>query len=141
LSYSSRIAELLTGQLNKFVTLNRHQLAGQAANLDFWLLEVRHCLAVIDGYRERFERMRTAQENHVQGHATAEFPLNINLQDRERDLEPFKRPEQLRPVNDKKLRQSRGDLCEATYRFLLRCCNQGLISEAVLRASCESLEI
>ena len=56
MSYSSQIADLLAAQLTKFVTLNRHQLAGQASNLDFWLLEVRHCLAVIDGYRERFEQ-------------------------------------------------------------------------------------
>jgi hypothetical protein len=62
MSYSSQIADLLAAQLTKFVTLHRHQLAGQAANLDFWLVEIRHSLAMIDGYRERFERMKAAQE-------------------------------------------------------------------------------
>jgi hypothetical protein len=42
--YSSDIAMLLAEQLAKFATLNRHQLAGQVANIDFWLGEVRHCL-------------------------------------------------------------------------------------------------
>jgi hypothetical protein len=51
---------LVTAQLAKFATLNRHQLAGQVANLDFWLAEARHWLDVIDGYRPRFERLKAA---------------------------------------------------------------------------------
>jgi hypothetical protein len=49
MAYSSDITKTLTLQIRKFVTLNRHQLAGQVANLDFWLAKVRHCLDVIDG--------------------------------------------------------------------------------------------
>ena len=36
MSYMTEIGEVLGKQLMKFVTLNRHQLAGQAANLAFW---------------------------------------------------------------------------------------------------------
>ena len=64
MSFSTDIAELVANQLSRFVTLNRHQLAGQAANLDFWLGEVQHALAVIDGYGVRFTRMHAAQEQH-----------------------------------------------------------------------------
>ncbi len=49
MAYSSDITKILTDQITKFVTLNRHQLAGHVANLDFWTGEVRHCLNVIDG--------------------------------------------------------------------------------------------
>lgn len=141
MSYSSAIADLLAAQLTKFATLNRHQLAGQAANLDFWLTEVRHCLAVLDSYRDRFLRMREAQESYVDRKATVEFPRSMNLNDRESDHEGMKRPERPRQVDDKELKQSRVNLCDAAYRFLVRCCNEGLVSESVLRASCGALGI
>lgn len=42
MSFSTEMAGLVAGQLARFVTLNRHQLAGQVANLEFWLAQVRH---------------------------------------------------------------------------------------------------
>ena len=36
MAYMNDISRILADQLAKFATLNRHQLAGQAANLDFW---------------------------------------------------------------------------------------------------------
>ena len=141
MSYSTEIADLLAAQLTKFATLNRHQLAGQVANLDFWLTEVRHCLAVFDGYRDRFQTMREAQDSYVERNATVEFPRSMILNDRESDHEGMKKPERLRPVDDKELRQSRVKLCDAAYRFLVRCCNEGLVSESALRASCGALGI
>lgn len=74
--YSSDVADLLARQLAKFATLNRHQLAGQVANLDFWLAEVRHGLGAIDGYGPRFERLKAAQSQHAQEHGTTEFLLD-----------------------------------------------------------------
>ena len=50
MSFSTDIAELVANQLSRFVTLNRHQLAGQAANLEFWVVQVRLALDTIDGY-------------------------------------------------------------------------------------------
>jgi len=69
-AYSSDIAKTLTQQLTRFVTLNRHQLAGHVANLDFWMAEVRHCFEVIDGYGQRFNRMKKAEGKHVAEHHT-----------------------------------------------------------------------
>jgi hypothetical protein len=71
--YSMDVVKPLNDQLAKFVTLNRHQLAGQVANLDFWLGEVLHGLAVIDGYGRRFDRLRAAQQQYVSEHGTREF--------------------------------------------------------------------
>jgi hypothetical protein len=73
MSFSTDMAALVANQLARFVTLNRHQLAGQAANLDFWLAQVRHALAVIDGYGVRFVRMYGAQEQYVAAHGTTEL--------------------------------------------------------------------
>src|SRR5262245_28135841 len=72
-SFSTDMAKLVADQLSRFVTLNRHQLAGQVANLDFWLAQVRHALAVIEGYGSRFVRMHAAQEQYVTQHGTTEF--------------------------------------------------------------------
>ncbi len=121
MQYSCDIAKLLTAQLEKFVTLNRHQLAGHVPNLDFWLAEVRHCLEVIDGYGPRFERLSGAQNRHTAGH-----------------LRPAVRPKR---VSDTELREARRLLCEATYHFLVRCLHEGMIDEATLRQACDRLGI
>ena len=73
--YTIDVVRPLIDQLAKFATLNRYQLAGHVANLDFWLGEVRHGLAVIDGYGERFERLRAAQQRHVSEHRSTIFSL------------------------------------------------------------------
>ncbi len=132
--YSSDIADLLTSQLARFVTLNRHQLAGQVANLAFWLAEVRHCLEVIDGYEARFERLKAAQMNHAAKHGTAEFLLHDPCCTKQAAAPPRRAP-------DSGLKGSRRSLCDATYRFLVRCFHEGLIGESGLRSDCDSLGI
>ena len=76
MAFSSDMAKLVADQLSRFVTLNRHQLAGQAVNLDFWLAQLRNGLEVIDGYGKRFQRLKAAQAKHVTEHRTTEFSLD-----------------------------------------------------------------
>src|SRR4051794_7109911 len=118
MAYSSDIAGILTDQITKFATLNRHQLAGQVANLDFWTAEVRHALDVIDGYGRRFEQMKAAQMKHVSEHGTVEFSLQDPCCTRTSASPP-------RRVPSKDLGETRRLLCDATYRFLVRCLNEG----------------
>src|SRR3954454_1343197 len=73
MSFSTDVADVVAKQLSRLTTLNRHQLAGQVANLDFWLGEVRHALGVIDGYGVRFVRMHGAEEAYAAGHAGLDF--------------------------------------------------------------------
>lgn len=134
MAYSTDITKTLTVQISKFVTLNRHQLAGHAANLDFWVAEVRHCLDVIDGYNGRFEQMKTAQTKHTSEHGTVEFSLRDPRHTQEVAPPP-------RRIPSGELAEARRNLCDAAYRFLLRCCNEGLINEDVLRRTCGSLDI
>src|SRR6201981_923543 len=114
MAYSIDIAKTLTDQITKFVTLNRHQLAGHVANLDFWAAEVRHCLDVIDGYNRRFEQMKAAQTKHTSEHGTVEFSFH----DPCRPQKPAPPP---RRVPGAELGEARRHLCDATYRFLVRC--------------------
>ena len=137
MAYSSDIANIVADQLAKLVTLNRHQLAGQVANLDFWLGEVRHCLEVIDGYNRRFDQLKAAQKNYVTKHRTVEFDTGKpwcsgNLE----------RPaSKVRRVPDDELSEARCKLCDATCRFLVRCCKEGMIPESVLLENCAQLGI
>ena len=134
MAYSTDITKTLTGQITKFATLNRHQLAGHVANLDFWVGEVRHCLDVIDGYNRRFKRMKIAQTKHISEHKTIEFSLDDPCCTQTRASPPTR-------VSSAELGEARRQLCDATYQFLVRCFHDGLIDEVLLRRTCESLEV
>jgi hypothetical protein len=134
MAYSSDITRTLTLQITKFVTLNRHQLAGHIANLDFWMAEVRHCLDVIDGYDRRFEQMKAAQTKHTSEHGTVEFSLDDPCCTQGLAPPP-------RRVPGAEIGEARRNLCDATYRFLVRCFSEELINEDVLRRTCGGLDI
>lgn len=133
MAYTTDIVKPLTDQLTKFATLNRHQLAGHVANLEFWLGEVRHGLAVIDGYKARFDRLSSAQQRHVAEHGTIEFDLD------ERYLKGS--PSRPKRAQDNQIQEARRCLCDATYRFLVRCYREKLITESALRQVCGDLDI
>jgi hypothetical protein len=126
------MAALVTNQLARFVTLNRHQLAGQVANLEFWLAQVRHALAVLDGYGVRFVRMYGAQEQYVAAHGTTE--PGVDYPTKQKASPP-------RRIPDRELRKSRRALIDAASRFLQRCRGDGLITESQLSEARESLGI
>jgi hypothetical protein len=127
-SFSTDMAKLVADQLSRFVTLNTHQLAGQTTNLDFWLAQVRHALAVIDGYGVRFVRMEAGQQQYVAANDTILSEVGP-AGDEER------RPPPPRRIPDRELQKARRALVEAAARFLERCRRDGLISEQQLTAS------
>lgn len=134
MAYSSDIAKTLADRIMKLTTLNRHQLIGHVANLDFWTTEMRHCLDVIDGYNRRFERMKAAQIKYTDQHETTEYELDDPCCTRTKAFPPSRVP-------DAELREARTRLCDATYRFFIRCFSEGFIHETVLRRTCNSLDI
>ena len=134
MSFSTEMAKLVGDQLARFVTLNRHQLAGHVANLDFWLGQARNALEVLDGYSKRFQRLKAAQTRHVSEHHTTEFALDDPCCTQRVPAPPRKVPQD-------ELREARRALCNAARRFLVRCCNERLIEESVLRQACADLAI
>jgi hypothetical protein len=133
-SFSTDMANLVADQLSRFVTLNPHQLAGQAANLDFWLAQARHGLGVIDGYGVRFVRMEAGQQQFV---ATHDMKLSevgpAGVEER--------KPPPPRRIPDRELQKARRGLVEATSRFLERCRRDGLISAQQLAEGRKGLGI
>lgn len=135
MSFSTDMAGLVANQLSRFVTLNRHQLAGQVANLDFWLAQVRHTLSVIDNYGVRFIQMHAAQEQYTAIHGTTEFALGSDCFPTQRKASPPRR------VPDRELQKARRALIEAVTRLLERCRRDDLISEEQLTSAFESLGV
>jgi hypothetical protein len=136
MAYSSDIAKILTDQITRFVTLNRHQLAGHVANLDFWTAEVRHCLDVIDGYNHRFERMKAAQMNYTAEHGTVEYRLEDGWDPQY--AMPAAPP---RRIPGSELKDARRPLCDAVSRFLIRCFKEDLVDEVTVKETCRLLDI
>ena len=133
MSFSENMAKVVSDQLSRFVTLNRHQLAGHVSNLDFWIDQAQHALDVIDDYQERFRRLEAAQDDYVTEHQTESFfPTDPDIRGT---------PDPPRRIANASLREARRAVIEATYRFLVRCCNDGLIPVFRLRAVCKSLDI
>ena len=126
MAFASDLANLVASQLTRLVTLNRHQLAGHVANLEFWLGQVRNGLEVIDGYEDRFHRMRDGQAKYAHEHNTVEFDFSDP-----RDTEVA--PATPRKVPDNELRDARRALIDAAQRFLKRCEKEGMLSESESR--------
>lgn len=61
MAYTNDLAALVATHLDKLSGFTEEQLTGQVLNLDFWLGEAEHALAVIDDYPARFARLRTGQ--------------------------------------------------------------------------------
>jgi len=131
MSFSTELAKLVTDQSSRFVTLSPHQLAGQVANLDFWLGEVRHALGVIDGYGVRFVRMHGAEEVYVAGHVEFDFDGHHST--------PKQPPPPPHRIPDRELLKARKVLTEAASRFLQRCQRAGLISDQRVSEACRGL--
>lgn len=70
MTYSIKQAEIIADQLERLATQNTYQLAGQVANIDFWIAEAVHAVRTIDDYPARFQRLRDAQVGWVEEHGT-----------------------------------------------------------------------
>jgi len=135
MAYVTELADLLTKNLERFVTLNDYQLAGHCANLEFWLGEAEHCLRVIDGYQTRFETMASAQADFAKKHHSVDW----------RTIGPFhdtaQTPKRPNKVPDHERKQARHELEKACYRFLVRCFNAALIDRSMLDRTAARLSI
>ena len=102
------------------------RFAGYAANADFWVAEVRHCLDVIDGYDARFGRMKQATKAHFRPGTLREGPAAALTT---RTLKYYDRAAARRGVTD------------AARRFLKRCEKTETVPADVLVEYCRRLGI
>jgi hypothetical protein len=130
MAYTIDVSKVLAEVLQRFATLNPHQLAGQAANLDFWLAEIQHSTRLIDGYRTRFEAMQSAQVKEAQARRTIEWPAG--------DSEFVSTASRPKPIPHEQLQAARRELVDSAYGFLLRCYRAGLLDEEAFRKAAAS---
>lgn len=139
MAYTIERAELLAEQLERFAHSNLHQLAGQLANLDFWLAEAEHALSMIDDYPKRFRRLRDSQVAWVKAHGTkvsdycpicgggCEFGPQTPV--------PPKR------IPSEQMGAARDKVRRSVFRLLLRCYRSSLLDEVAVREKCERLGV
>lgn len=133
MAFSSDLAKLVADQLTRFVTLNRHQLAGQVANLDFWMAQVRNALETIDGYGVRFVRLSMNQDNHLAVHGSPDSTG--------KGYSGYATNSPARRIPDRELQKARRALTDAVANFLDRCLREQLIQEAEFAAAIKRLGI
>ena len=118
MSYTEEIVRPLIETLSKTAGLPTFQLAGHVPNLDFWIAEVRHALAVIDGYPKRFEDMVAAQREF-------DATYRESAERREHHEYPYGPPRlALTPALAERLTR---ELVAVTSRVLDRCLKEELI--------------
>ncbi len=132
MSYSTDITNVLAAQLERFASSNRHQLASQLANLDFWLIQIEQCLRTLDDYPTRFKRLKAAHDEYVARHKVVAF----DLQEPELKWKPM-----VERLPDSELKKARHRLCEAAYKWLTRCAREQILDEARVRVACTRLGI
>jgi hypothetical protein len=123
--YTTEIAGALASTLRTFLSVNRHQFAGNAANVDFWIGETEHCLAVIDGYRARFEAIKYAQADYIARHDTVTIGHG---EEGYRSIAPVKGN-----LSDQDRKQARKDVVDLAYGFVIRAFKERHIAESQLR--------
>lgn len=133
--YTVEKANLIARQLRKFTSGYAHHVVGQYANIDFWMNEATEALLVIDNHRHRFDKMYNAQKNWIEDHGTAvhEYcPIcrgRCEFSDGKPTLPELKFKRQLV--------ESRQELTDAAYFFLVRCFKIGLLQKEELKARCD----
>lgn len=139
MSYTTDRAGALAKQLERFAHAHLHQVAGQVANLEFWLDEVEHAIRTIDDYPRRFRRLRDAQVAWVQAHGTkVDVPCAICGGACEFGPQPPLVPKR---ISSDVMDDARGALRGAALRFLLRCYRANLIDEAAVRSASDRLQL
>jgi hypothetical protein len=123
-AYVEGICAPLIETLIHSASLPVNQLAGHASNVDFWVSEAIHCLAVIDGYQKRFVRLRGGQEEFEKKHSFAKSA-----------------PPLQRGAKHRKRQELRQEVCAAIERFLARCHREGLLAQTDLKTRLASVGI
>ena len=139
MAYSIDRARLVADQLERFAHSHAHQLAGQVANLGFWLDEVAAALRTMDEYPQRFRRLRESQASWVKRHGTvvSEYCPHCGGAC---EFGPHAPPPPTR-IPSEQLGEARDRIRQSCYRFLLRSYRLGLLEEPAVREACERVGV
>lgn len=128
MAYVRNLADSLTRVLGHGAGLSPHRVAGYAANGEFWLGEIEHCFAVLDGYSKRFYAMRHATNAYA-----ADHPLDPQRADSDTGTTG-----NLKDFEIKELRES---VATAARAFFRRCAELALLPDDLLRRADQLLNL
>ena len=129
--YVRETAESLNRVLQHAAGLHAHRLAGYAANLDFWVGEICHCLAVIDGYDIRFDRLKKATKEYSKIHHAGRDPA-ANVYELMEEAPPKKEAmtRVTRSISVQELSELRIAVEDTSTTLLKRCRKEGFLSKS-----------
>ncbi len=133
--YTIEKANLIADQLKKFTTAYTYHVAGQFANIDFWINEVVQSLNIIDEHRIRFDNISKAQKEWADNHKVVIHYYCPICKGRCEFSDGKPNPPKLRYKSDKS--EARRDLLDSAYFFLIRCYRIGLLSKEELKQKCD----
>lgn len=123
--------------MEKFTTADAYQVAGQFANVSFWIGETLHALDAIATYAERFESLKKAQSDWISTHPVV-MGAYCRVCKGPCEFSPALCPPPaltMIPADARNAATAR--LRDAIYYFLLRCYRMNLIDEAEVRNVCD----
>ncbi len=129
-------ADEVASMLEKFTNAPAYQVAGQYANIEFWLSETLHALEALADYSKRFDRLFSAQREWIESHNVvigSYCPMCGGQCELSPGLQPPREPKQI-PAGGRNAATQR--LKDAFYFFVVRCFRMKLIDEASLRDMC-----
>jgi len=137
--YTIEKADLISEQLRRFTSGFAHHIAGQFANIDFWLHEVQESIKTIDEYNKRFNNMRDEQKKWIDSHGTVVHdycPICGGKCEFDNDDQ---RPSPPVRMSNNEIKEARKKLVDSTYFFLLRCYRMRLLSINTLETKCNEI--
>lgn len=140
-AYSTDRADRVAAELERFANAYDYMVAGQVANLDFWLLEVEQALAAIDGYNSRFRRLADAQHDWISRHHVVVGTYCPQCGGRCEFDDGLKGPRPPRRVPSHEFEASRRRVRDAAYNFLVRAHRIGALDGPTLREASERLDL
>lgn len=66
--YVKNIGSSILGAIDSVPSAQPAQVAGYWANIDFWLVQFRHLLAISAGYDHRLDQMKSAHDRYLHQH-------------------------------------------------------------------------
>lgn len=135
--YTIEKANRISEQLRRFTSGYAHHVAGQFANVDFWLDEVRSAQKTIDQYNVRFHNIRDAQKNWIAAHGTVVYDY-CPMCGGKCELSDGSPPPPKRTASSE-LDETRRQLVDSAYYFLTRCYRMELLNKEELEQKCASI--
>lgn len=138
--YTVERANLISKQLRKFTDSYAFMVAGQFANVDFWMNEVISATVALDEHKVRFNKMYDAQKDWIE-------VKKVRVPDYcyicngicELSHERYIKPELPKNKASVEKKESRKELIDSAYYFLVRCYNIGLINKEEIKRFCDKI--